>query len=217
MPRGFESGLRYLAPALVLGLALLPTAPVLRVRFVKLGRRLPFVTQRVTNDMGAVTNVQPKWVLGGLAALVGVAALAGYAYQRHYLQERYEHVSFSAPGLNEAFDWASDVSGARIATTSTRQYPLFGDDLSNRVAFVGEEQPHGGFEPPTTCRRWRQLLNAGDYDYVITTWDRTEPDKPPFPPQTRWTESPSSRIISKTPPTVVFQLSGPLDPAGCPK
>ena len=27
MPRGFESGLRYLAPALVLGLALLPTVP----------------------------------------------------------------------------------------------------------------------------------------------------------------------------------------------
>ena len=32
MPRGFESGLRYLAPALVLGLALLPTAPTLRDR-----------------------------------------------------------------------------------------------------------------------------------------------------------------------------------------
>ncbi|HEY5941761.1 MAG TPA: hypothetical protein VIT89_02725, partial [Solirubrobacterales bacterium] len=31
MPRGFESGLRYLAPALVLGLALLPTAPSIRV------------------------------------------------------------------------------------------------------------------------------------------------------------------------------------------
>ena len=29
-PRGFESGLRYLAPALVLGLALLPAAPLLR-------------------------------------------------------------------------------------------------------------------------------------------------------------------------------------------
>ena len=32
MPRGFESGLRYLAPALVLGLALLPTVPLLRPR-----------------------------------------------------------------------------------------------------------------------------------------------------------------------------------------
>ena len=33
MPRGFESGLRYLVPALVLGLALLPATPPLRNRF----------------------------------------------------------------------------------------------------------------------------------------------------------------------------------------
>ena len=38
MPRGFESGLRYLAPALVLGLALLPATPLLRGRFARLGR-----------------------------------------------------------------------------------------------------------------------------------------------------------------------------------
>ena len=37
MPRGFESGLRYLAPALVLGLALLPAAPPLRDAFARLG------------------------------------------------------------------------------------------------------------------------------------------------------------------------------------
>ena len=39
MPRGFESGLRYLAPALVLGLALLPTAPILRDRLRHWGKR----------------------------------------------------------------------------------------------------------------------------------------------------------------------------------
>src|SRR6185436_2956141 len=36
MPRGFESGLRYLAPALVLGLALLPAAPQLRTGLASL-------------------------------------------------------------------------------------------------------------------------------------------------------------------------------------
>ena len=35
-PRGFESGLRYLAPALVLGLALLPAAPCVRDRLARL-------------------------------------------------------------------------------------------------------------------------------------------------------------------------------------
>ncbi|MDX6624565.1 MAG: hypothetical protein QOE75_2497 [Solirubrobacterales bacterium] len=217
MPRGFESGLRYLAPALVLGLALLPAAPLIRDRLAKIGLPLSFVAQRATNDRGTVTEVQRRWLLGGLAGLVGVAALAGYAYQRHYLEERYEHVSFSAPGLNEAFDRASDLRDVRIATTSTRQYPLFGDDLSNEVVFIGEEKPQGGFEPPTTCRRWRELLNEGDFDYAVTTWDRVEPGKPPFPPQTRWTEDPSSQIILRTPPTVVFELSGPLDPSACPQ
>ncbi len=208
MPRGFESGLRYLAPALVLGLALLPTAPLIR-------HRLTFVAHKATNDGGAVTEVSRRWRLGGLAALVGLAAIVGYAYQRHYLQERYEHVSFAAPGLNQAFDRASDLSDVRIATTSTRQYPLFGGDLSNHVQFVGEERPHGGFEAPTTCRRWRQLLNAGGYDYVIASWDRIEPGQPPYPPQAAWTAGANATVVEKTPPTVVFELDGPLDPAGC--
>ncbi len=36
-PHGFESGLRYLAPALVLGLALLPTTPQVRLHITRLG------------------------------------------------------------------------------------------------------------------------------------------------------------------------------------
>jgi hypothetical protein len=150
----------------------------------------------------------------GLVLLACVTS--GYPIQRHYLESRYADPSFTTPGLNAAFAWARNVSDARIATTSTRQYPLFGTDLSNHVQFIGEERPHGGFEPPTTCRTWREELNAGDYDYVVTTRDRLEPDKPPYPPQARWTEGPAAKPILKKPPTVVFQLRGPLDPSGCP-
>ena len=81
-----------------------------------------------------------------------VAVVVGYPVQRHYLQRPLRDPSFTTPGLDAAFAWARDVSGARIATTSTRQYPLFGTDLSNRVAFLGVERPHGGFEGPTNCR-----------------------------------------------------------------
>ena len=212
MPRGFESGLRYLAPALVLGLALLPTAPPIRHR---LAGWSPFQPRSGRNGDHPLRDGR-GWVLGGVAALVGVAALAGYAYQRHYLQERYEHVSFSVPGLNMAFEWANDKSDVRIATTSTRQYPLFGNDLSNHVQFVGEEKPYGGFEAPSSCRRWRELLNEGDYDYVVASLDRFEQGKPPLPPQAGWTVAPETEIIIQEPPTVVFQLNGPLDPDGCP-
>jgi hypothetical protein len=213
MPRGFESGLRYLAPALVLGLALLPATPLLRGFFARLRRApMPFVTQRVTKGIGTPRG----WLLGAGAALVLLAVAIGYPVQRHYLQSRYSDPTFTTPGLDAAFAWADDVSDARIATTSTRQYPLFGTDLSNHVQFIGTETAHGGFEAPTTCRTWRAELNAGHYDYVVTTRDRLEPGKSPYPEQTRWTEGPGAKPILKKPPTVVFQLSGRLDPSACP-
>ena len=147
--------------------------------------------------------------------LVVVVAI-GYPIQRHYLQNRYANPTFATPGLNAAFKWADDISNVRIATTSTRQYPLYGTDLSNHVQYIGEEQPHGGFVAPSTCKQWRRLLNEGEYDYVVTSRDRVEPSKHPYPPTTRWTEGPQATPISKTPPTVVFKLNGPLDQSACP-
>jgi hypothetical protein len=209
MPRGFESGLRYLAPALVLGLALLPT--------VVLPRVFPsFVPDSGAND----GNTAFRWTRPGLVAGIASVALvltvaAGYPVQRHYLENRYEDPSFTAPGLNAAFAWARDVSDSRIATTSTRQYPLFGTDLSNEVQFLGTEQPHGGFEAPATCQQYLRLLDEGSYDYVIATRDREEAKKPPYPPSAKWSEDAGAKVILKKPPTVVFELPEQLRPAGC--
>ncbi len=190
MPRGFESGLRYLVPALALGLALLPAVPALRDRLARV--RSPFIEPGAINGDRTSPGVRPiarlaRW-RGGLAlglALAFACAALGYPLQRHYLRDRYADPSFTAPGLNAAFAWARDVGDARIATTSTRQYPLFGTDLSNRVQFVGEETPHGGFEPAKTCPQWRRLLNDGDYDYVIASRDRIEKGKPHLPTRKR--------------------------------
>ncbi|HEX2708245.1 MAG TPA: hypothetical protein VHM66_09600, partial [Solirubrobacterales bacterium] len=217
MPRGFESGLRYLAPALVLGLALLPVVPLWR-------RRLALLASARTHLLPDSGKNSVRAAPGGLVRLgavlaVGLAMLAviaGYPIQRHYLQGRYANPSFTTPGLDAAFKWASGLSGARIATTSTRQFPLFGTDLSNHVAYVGTERPHGGFEAPSTCRTWREELNKGHYDYVVTTRDRLEPGRSPYPPEARWTEAPQAKIVFKKPPTVVFRLTGPLDPSSCP-
>jgi hypothetical protein len=216
MPRGFESGLRYLAPALVLGLALLPTVPPIRRRLTSNAAGWsPFDPPGGThvNHTPVVRSGAALRIAAATAVLVAVAV--GYPVQRHYLQQRYSDPTFSAPGLDAAFAWARTVSGARIATTSTRQYPLFGTDLSNHVQFVGEERSHGGFEAPSSCRRWRQELNTGHYDYVVTTRDRLEPGKPPFPPQAKWTEGPWARPILRKPPTVVFKLTGDLNPSSC--
>ncbi|HEY7951303.1 MAG TPA: hypothetical protein VID51_10820 [Solirubrobacterales bacterium] len=228
IPRGFESGLRYLAPALVLGLALLPAAPAFR-RAVHRARS-PFQPHTGGNDdrYGRSTRTAAprspfaphsgrKYdryaVAGGFLALIAVAV--GYPVQHHYLENRYENPAFTTPGLNAAFKWAQGIEDARIATTSTRQYPLYGRDLSNEVDYIGEEQPHGGFTAPTTCRQWRKLLNEGDYDYVVTSRDRIEPSKSPYPPTARWTRAPNATVVLRTPPTVIYKLRSPLDPSAC--
>jgi hypothetical protein len=216
MPRGFESGLRYLAPALVLGLALLPATPLLRDFLARFEVRQSFGSHSATKDCRTRSGLLTGRVIAALAAIGLLAAVAiGYPVQRHYLQSRYSDPTFTTPGLNAAFAWADEISDARIATTSTRQYPLFGTDLSNHVQFIGEETPHGGFVAPVTCRSWREELNKGHYDYVVTTYDRLEPGNPPYPPQARWTESVEAKPILRKPPTVVFELKGDLDPSAC--
>jgi hypothetical protein len=200
MPRGFESGLRYLAPALILGLALLPVG-VLR----------SFVPHSGVDDRRTL-GVRPVWVLGSVLLL---AIAIGYPVQRHYLADRYKDPTFTAPGLNAAFAWSRDISDARIATTSTRQYPFFGTDLSNEVQYLGLHRPHGGFEAPITCRQYLQLLDEGNYDYAIATNDRFEPGKPPYPPLAKWLENAGAQAILKKPPTVVFKLPDNLGPEAC--
>jgi hypothetical protein len=207
MPRGFESGLRYLAPALVLGLALLPTA--LSQSLERVFRSFHPDSER--NDRSTLA-IRPAWAVGALLVL---AIAVGYPIQRHNLESRYKDPTFTAPGLNAAFAWSRDVTDARIATTSTRQYPLFGTDLSNEVQYLGLHRPHGGFEAPTSCRQYLQLLNEGNYDYAIATKDRLEPGKPPYPPLASWLEHAGAKVILRTPPTMVFKLPADLGPAGC--
>ncbi|MGH2940655.1 MAG: hypothetical protein ACRDPE_21345 [Solirubrobacterales bacterium] len=214
MPRGFESGLRYLTPALILGLALLPTVPPLRSLAARLAALGPKLGERPGED--SADRLPRRWVAGIVAAVVLVAVVVGYPVERHYLQNRYRDPSFTTPGLDAAFAWADDLSDARIATTSTRQYPLFGTDLSNRVAYLGIDRPHGGFEEAQHCAQFRRLINEGNYDYVVATRDRIEAGKPAYPEQAKWTAGPNAEVVLKKKPTVVFRIKGELDPKTCP-
>ncbi|HET7589015.1 MAG TPA: hypothetical protein VFK14_02350 [Solirubrobacterales bacterium] len=213
MPRGFESGLRYLAPALILGLALLPAAPRIRVW-------LSFDSDSATKLNHTLWEAARRRAAPGVFVGAGTLAaltliVVGYPVQRHYLQSRYEDPSFTSPGLNAAFAWARDVDDARIATTSTRQYPLYGTDLSNKVKYLGIHRPHGGFEAPISCQQYLRLLDEGEYDYVVATRDRIEAGKPPYPPLVRWLQSAGAHPILRKPPTVVFKLPPTLDPSAC--
>jgi hypothetical protein len=154
----------------------------------------------------------------GLAVVTLVAVGVGYFAERRYLEDRYADPAavLPNPGLDAVFLWANGATGERIATTTTRQYPLYGTELSNHVQFVGLERPEGGFVAPTDCETWREAVDGGDYDYVVTALDRVEADAPKVPPQRAWTESsPNATEILHDGPASVFELSGPLDPEAC--
>jgi hypothetical protein len=242
-PLSFESGLRYLAPALILGLALLPVLvarapaprrPALLVAMLAIlvfadASGAPWYSGYVAGAiavgaaaaalaalLGAAWPRLPRPVLAAaVAGLVLIVVGAGWIEQRRYLDHRYANPSFAAPGLDVAFDWARDLRGQRIATTATRQYPLWGTALDNRVAFAGEHRAHGGFVRARSCLQWRRLIDAGDYDYVVASLDRIEPNRARFPREAGWTEGRGAEVVLRRPPTVVFRLRGPLALSGC--
>jgi len=246
MPLSFESGLRYLAPSLVLGLALLPAAiagprrepppaallaPLLVLVILADASGQQWYSGYVAGAVATgiavvgVIALATSWRLRRLsplaltAAAAGSAAIligAGWIEQRRYLDNRYREPTFAAPGLNAAFSWARDLQGQRIATTATRQYPLWGTELSNRVQFAGLAQPQAGFIRASSCSEWRRLIDEGDYDYVVASLDRIQPGGRRFPPEAAWTEGPGARVVLRRAPTVVFRLTGSLDPSACP-
>jgi hypothetical protein len=248
MPVGFGSNLRYLAPVLVLALALLPISVA---RYGEAWRRatlggllavgavaaigsdevVEVVSARAAaaGGLAVAALIAAAWVAYvrrpplrviaiALAGIVGVAVGLGYHAQRTYLDGRYASRAGGNPE-DSAFMWARDVEDARVATVIARQYPLYGTDLSNRVEFVGERGPEGSFAPIRGCSEWRQALNEGDYDYVVTGFREPTEElgtRPEEPREADWTRGdPAADEIVHDEDVSVFALDGMLDPAGC--
>jgi hypothetical protein len=244
-PVGFVSGLRYLAPALAIGLALLPAAPGLgspRRRWAVLaayavamafadasGEAWPgsYVAGAALIGLAAagaalalargLHRAVPRPALVAAAGLALLLAVAaGHRVQRAYLEDRYADPAFTTPGLDAAFAWGRDLAGTSIATTTTRAYPFWGTDLSNEVSFVGVEQAHGGFVRPAGCVAFRSAVAVADPRYLVVALDRFEEGGPRFPPQAAWVEGePGVRVVLREAPAIVYELSRPLDPDRC--
>ncbi len=161
-------------------------------------------------------------------ALVGLCVVllaSGFALQQFYLRNR-----FTRP---DSLTIARNISNARIAVAgdfAQLQYQFYGATLSNYVQFVGKSEPHGGYAPITTCAGWRQALNRGRFDYVVTTTGLVANRRDLISRPTSyaaWTVTdPASTLVRRAVSKVrdqnfyigysVFRLRGPLDPAGCP-
>jgi hypothetical protein len=161
--------------------------------------------------------------------VICVAVLAsGYGLQQFYLRNRYTNSNALALGA-----WAQHVSNARIAVAgdfAQLQYEFYGRDLTNYVAYIGQPEPQHGWSPVPSCPRWRQIIDQGHYDYVVTTTGLvlSRKDIVSHPTTyTTWTRSdPAATLVRRDIMTVrgqriyigyfLFRLHGRLDPATCP-
>jgi len=170
---------------------------------------------------------QARVLVGSVVALLLLAgAAAGYGWQRHYLRGRYQFnpgVSY----LSHVWDYFRTVHHARVGVVGTFggffAYPLWGLDDSNHVQYVGARGPHGSFEAIATCRQWRDALNSGRYEYVVTTpaRDPWHPKRLARSPESGWTGSdPAAKLVlsrrAQGQPIAVYRIRGRMHPAACP-
>jgi len=172
----------------------------------------------------------PRWRLAalpiaGVVVLAGAGAAAGYAWQRHYLRLRYAY----RPGishLSKVWELFRRIHHARVGLVGTYGsyfgYPLMGVDDSNTLLYVAAHGPHGSFTPIRSCRAWRAAVNAGHFQYLVTTprrdfWDQNHL----FPsPEDAWTiTDPAAHVVyhrhALGQPIGVYRIRGRLDPAAC--
>jgi hypothetical protein len=168
----------------------------------------------------------PRVLVGSVVALLLIAgAAAGYGWQRHYLRGRYQF-NPGVSALARTWNFFRTVRNARVGVVGTFGgffgYPLWGPDASNHVTYVGARGPHGSFTAITTCRRWRQALNAGRYRYVVTTpaRDPWHPKHLAPSPESGWTRSdPAARLVqshrSRGQLIAVYRIHGRMHPGDC--
>jgi hypothetical protein len=151
-----------------------------------------------------------RWVTGAVAvavALVAVGWAGGWFVQDRYLEHRYANAGLPLDGANAVF---RDVHDEQVVVFGTEElYPMFGLDVSNRVA---KETAPTGSTDADLCASWRRILNDGGYDYIVMgheLWTDRGPAEV-------WIQSDAAVTqVLRDRDAVVYRVTGPLDPDGC--
>ena len=166
---------------------------------------------------------RPVVAAGAAAALVVAVAAVGWERQNDYFDHRYTRAEDFRFDLGDAVIWAKETSGERIAVAGTsgayNQYGLYGDRLENYVQYVGQTGPGGNFTRIDKCPEFREAVNDGDYDYLVTTpdLDLNNPVRARTSPERGWVEGDSAvEPVLRAGRVAVFRLNGELEVGGCP-
>jgi hypothetical protein len=160
-------------------------------------------------------------VAAGVVIAVVIAAV-GWAKQDDYFAHRYSRAEDFRFQLDRAIAWAKPTSGLRIGVAGTdgayNQYGFYGDEVDNYVQYIGRHLPEADFQAIETCAAFRQAVNDGDYDYLITTpdLDLNNPATTSPSPERGWVKNdPAVEEVLHASRVSVFRVNGPLNPAGC--
>ncbi|HEY6729760.1 MAG TPA: hypothetical protein VI039_01920 [Solirubrobacterales bacterium] len=265
-PTGFFTNTRYLAPGLILAMAMLPLARPLRAPDQRAWQTLLFLT-----GVFAITALAtPRWfttylvgtvfltlclvwapavlsmarsrgkasrgaIAAGAAVVILLAVVLGRAQQVQYAEQHYVNPLpfLGEGGPREAYEFAQKQKDKRIGIIGSSeiifgQYGFYGNDASNHVEYIGVKGPHGANRLPTSCEQLRQLINEGDFDYLIMS-QYTQDTGPyntgvanPYQfPVYAWVKNdPALKLLISEPaivpqPDYVFKVNGKLDPSAC--
>jgi hypothetical protein len=171
----------------------------------------------------ALLAKRDPYIAGAAGAVLALAiAAVGWTKQDDYFTHRYSRTEDFRFQLDKAVSWAKPTSGLRIGVAGTsgayNQYGFYGDDVDNYVQYVGRHLPEADFRAIETCPAFRQAVNDGDYDYLITTpkLDLNNPAMASPSPERGWVKNdPALGEVLHSSRVSVFRVNGPLTPSGC--
>jgi hypothetical protein len=168
-------------------------------------------------------------IVAAVAAVVLLAVVLGRAQQVQYAEKHYTRTTLFLQdgGPQEAFAFAHRQRDRRIGIAGSGeiffgQYGYYGADLSNRVQYIAVPGPDGEHRLAETCREFRRQVNAGDYDFLITSQATQDlPDAEYYFPVHAWVkDDPALELVLEEPlitpqPDYVYRVRGKLDPDRC--
>lgn len=155
--------------------------------------------------------------LPALAAvwLLALAAV-GYPLQRGYFEQRYADFAPEL-GLSEVYRWAAERTETRIGLAGTTAgfhgFGFYGVDLSNRVDYLGDPAPRGGFDAIQSCPEFRRAVNAAGLDYLVTApfLNFLDTEAPIPSPEARWIAGdPAIEVELEQGPVTLWRVTGEL-------
>jgi hypothetical protein len=178
-------------------------------------------------------RVSPVALTGTAVAAVIALAVFGRFAQEDYLELRYSSAAPEYPrsehpatelgqGLSAAYDWARATDDQRIALSGTLgalfQYGLWGEGASNEVVYLGQKEERGSFEEIPECPEWIGAINAGNFDFVVTTptYNQDNPAADTVPVQRSWIKNGGNVArVGGADLVDIWQITGPIDPNTC--